>query len=476
MLGWLMRFFAGGAAASASAPARAPAAARDAGAPPARPASSPPAGPSPVAVASPVVATPDADAPVPASGGALLRRTEILDREQNVTGYAFELREELTDRIRAPGRRVRDFVDGLLVEQIDRFGRGAALRERIVCLRVWDGFLGQEVLARLAGVPATLLVQPEMPARAASAELLGHIERLRAAGLRIALDCNEPGAWLTSLLPAADAAVFRMGFCVPEEVVQFVRAIERLRPDVPVWAWEVGTLDDFELAREAGCAAFSGGFVMRRDDWKGNRLSPHGVRLASLLDRLRSGVDTHEIAAILKHDMALAYRLLRYVNAAAWGLKQRITSVEQAIVVLGQQALQRWVSMMIMGTARATPGAAVVLEAALVRARFLELLGALRGERDPAAQLFVLGLFSMLDVALKVPLEDALRPLNLSEPMQDALLALRGPMAPYLELALALERGNAERIRAFASVLNVSLGEINRLQFEALEWVQAAEG
>jgi len=483
MFGWLMRFFPGGAATPVTAPAppRAPAAALDTvtvtpdGVPSPAPAPSLAGGPLPGAAAAPMVAVPAPGTTASASGGALLRRTETLDREQNLTGYAFELREELTDRIRAPGRRVRDFVDGMLVEQIDRFGRGVALRGGTVCLRVWDGFLGQEVLGRLAGVPAILLVQPEMPASAASAELLGHLGRLRAAGLRIALDCNEPGPWLASLLPAADAVVFRMGFCVPEEVVQFVRAIERVRPDVPVWAWEVGTLDDFELAREAGCAAFSGGFVVRRDDWKGNRLSPHGVRLASLLNRLRSGVDTHEIAAILKHDMALAYRLLRYVNAAAWGLNQRITSVEQAIVVLGQQALQRWVSMMMMGSARTTPGAAVVLEAALVRARFLELLGALRGERDPAAQLFVLGLFSMLDVALKVPIEDALRPLNLSEPMQDALLAQRGPMAPYLELALALERGNAERIRAFAAVLNVDLGELNRLQFEALEWVQAAE-
>ena len=483
MFGWLMRLFAGDVPAPVATPAArlGPSAAPDtmadaaAAFPAAAATASAGCASSAGAASSSAVAVPDASAASPDTGGALLRRTEVLDREQSLVGYTFELREELTDRIRAPGRRARDFIDGVLVEQIDRYRHSAALRERSVCVRVWDGFLGQDVLTRLAGLPVTLLVQAENPARAASPEMLGHVERVRAAGLRVALDCNEPGPWLQSLLPAADAVVFRMGFCAPEEIVLFVHAIGRLRSNVPVWAWEVGTIDDFELALKADCAAFSGGFVVRRDDWKGNRLSPHGLRLASLLNRLRTGVDTREIAEILKHDMALAYRLLRYVNAAAWGLQQRITSVEQAIVVLGQQPLQRWVSMMLMGTARATPGAEVVLEAALVRARFLELLGALRGERDPAAQLFVLGLLSMLDVALKVPLEDAIRPLNLSEPMQDALLAHRGPMAPYLELALALERGNAERIRAFAAVLNVDLGALNRLQFEALEWVQAAE-
>jgi len=471
MFGWLTRLFAG-------APPASPAAVRSA-------VRVEPSVPSAVTIPA-VEAMPAAGTgPAPREAAAaavgesdrtaLLCRTEILDREQHLLGYAFELRDELTGRIRAPGRRARDFVDGLLVEQVAARGQGAALRDREVCLPIWDGFLAQPVIERLAGLQTALLVRPEAPGRRADADTLAHAARLRELGLRIVLDHNDAGPWLESLLPVADGAVFRMGFCAPDEIALFARTVTRLRPGLALWAWEVGTHDDFELARKVGCSAFAGGFVTRREDWKGRSLSPHGLRLASLLERLRRGVETQEIAEILKHDLALAYRLLRYVNAAAWGLNHHITSVEQAIVLLGQQPLQRWVSMMLMGSAREEPGAAVVMEAALVRARFLELLGAHRGERDPAAQLFVLGLFSMLDVALKMPMDEAIRPLKLSEPMQDALLHLRGPMAPYLELALAFERGDAQRIKSFADVLGVDLGELNRLQFEALDWVQAAE-
>ncbi|MCK0511775.1 EAL and HDOD domain-containing protein [Aromatoleum buckelii] len=331
------------------------------------------------------------------------------------------------------------------------------------------------MLERLAGLHVALLVQPENPARAAGSETIGRARRLQGLGMRVVLDHHDPGPWLDSLLPVADAVVFRMGFCVPEEVSLFARAIARRQSGVAVWAWDVGTHDDFELARSAGCSAFSGGFVTRRDDWKGNSLSPHAARLASLLARLHHGVETQEIAQILKHDLALAYRLLRYVNAAGWGLNHHITSVEQAVVLLGREPLQRWVSMMLLGSARGVPGTGAVLEVALTRARFLELLGALRGERDPAAQLFVLGLFSLLDVALKVPIEEAIRPLKLSAAMQDAILTRRGPMAPYLELALALEEGDAQRMKSFADVLGLEPGALARLQFEALDWVQLAE-
>lgn len=463
MFGWLKRLLGGED--EARAPVAVPAGV-------ALKAGDPPETPAPILPAAAQAAVPPADE---ASGLSLLRRVDVLDREQNLIGHAFDLREERAGRVRASGRRARDFMNALLVEQIDRHGRGGALRARQVCLGVWDAFLGHPALERLHGLHATLLVQPETPQHPASAQTLAQAAALRAAGVHIALDHNEAGPWLQSMLPVADAAVFRMGFCAPEEVTLFAREVQRLRPGLAVWAWEVGIHDEFELARSVGCAGFSGGFVTRREDWKGNALSPHGLRLASLLKRLRSGVDTQEIAEILKHDLALAYRLLRYVNAAAWGLNHRITSVEQAILLLGQQPLQRWVSMMLMGSAKAAPGEAVVMEEALVRARFLELLGNLRGERDPAAQLFVLGLFSMLDVALKVPLEDAIRPLKLSEPMQDALLHLRGPMAPYLELLLAFERGDAERVASFAQVLGVDAGELTRLQFEALDWVQSAE-
>ena len=222
---------------------------------------------------------------------SLLSRIDVLDREQNLAGYTFELREALTDRIRAPGRRARDFIDGLLVEQIDRYARRVAVSQRFVCLGVWDGFLGQPVLDRLNGMQAHLLVRPEHAERSATEDALAQVARVREAGHRIVLDSNETGAWLESMLPAADAALFRMGFCAPEEISLYTRSLERIRPGMPVWAWEVGTMDDFELARKVGCGVFSGGSVVRRDDWRGNSLTPHGMRLMSLLKRLRTGVE-----------------------------------------------------------------------------------------------------------------------------------------------------------------------------------------
>jgi c-di-GMP phosphodiesterase len=111
------------------------------------------------------------------------------------------------------------------------------------------------------------------------------------------------------------------------------------------------------------------------------------------------------------------------------------------------------------------------MEVALTRARFLELLGAGRLAEAQCEQLFVLGLFSMLDVALQVPLVEAIRPLRLPEVMNRALLQHSGPMGAFLALTEACERGNVEAVNQQAAAVGLSVAKVNACHFEALEWV-----
>ncbi|MDB5888602.1 MAG: hypothetical protein JWM03_1474, partial [Rhodocyclales bacterium] len=180
-----------------------------------------------------------------------------------------------------------------------------------------------------------------------------------------------------------------------------------------------------------------------------------------------------QIAAILRQDMAMSYRLMRYVNAAARGLNHQVSSIEQALLIMGQAQLDRWLTLMMLGGGLGGNGA--VLEAALVRARFMELLGqGYRGE-DTGDRLFVLGLFSMLDIALKVPLEEAIRPLNLPTQMREALLEQKGTLGNFLALAEASQNGETQRVMQHAVALGLTVRKVNARHIEALTWVNAPE-
>ena len=453
----LLRFFLGKPAPEPKAPARAPLA----------PAANTPA-PAAVATSDPAAAAADS-----AGETLLLARADILNRSRELHGFAFSLREAAAGKVRAKTRRARDFIDELQVDTLLR-GARSLLESRTAFITVWDGFLANEAVERLQGTRSVLILRPENPEAAPEPALLQRAQDLRSAGIKLALEDHVDTPWFSGFGPAADYFALDSARRSPAELRQLGPHLLRDNPMVAWLAWNVATEEDFEHVHRVGCEAFHGGFVTHRDDWQGNRLQPHSMRVAMLINRLREDTETKELAAVLKHDVALTYRLLRYVNAAAWGINKPITSIEHALVVLGRMPLRRWLALLLFGSAQKTPGAGALMEVALVRARFMELLGSDLVGKEVCEHLFMAGLFSLLDVIMRVPLDEALKPVNVPETVSDALLRREGPLLPYVEIAEALEEGDVAALERASEALGISIDQINRTQIEALLWVQSS--
>lgn len=403
-------------------------------------------------------------------GAPLLMRRDVLDAEMNVAAYAFALRGEPRDKLRGVSAQMRDFLDELLLEQMAQLDT-TALGERRCYAQVWESSLAKldpQALPPHCG----LLVVPTRADRPAEPTLLQRMASLRTAGVELWLDDCAGTPWFDSAAPHASGVVVRMAMRLPTEIADLLK---RLRRDgLQRAAWDIASQEEFELARSLGCSRFQGGFVTRRSDAGGRELTPQVLAVAKLITDLRQGADMREMAKVLKQDMAMSYRLLRYVNTAARGLERQLSSIEQALMVLGEEQLDRWLTLLMLGGNLG--GNAALMEAALVRARFLELLGEGRLPEAQCERLFVLGLFSMLDVALRIPLEQALEPLNLPEDMRMALLRQKGPFGAYLALAEAVERGQVERVLKHAVAVGLSTRKVNARHLAALAWVNTAEG
>ncbi|MDY0013656.1 MAG: HDOD domain-containing protein [Rhodocyclaceae bacterium] len=415
---------------------------------------------------------PPATPPAAPDDSPLLAHTEILGRQREPKGLAFSLGEAVAGKVRAPGRQGRDFLDGFLMDTLLRQA-DTLLTKRPAYVPVWDGFLVNPALERLTGRGWVLILRAEQPETAPAPALVARLRTLRAGGLRVALEDRIGTPWFQALAPEADLFALDSSRRAPGELRPLCA---RLMEDYPAqgWlAWNVATEEDFELLHRLGCEAFQGGFVTQRGDWSGNRLAPHSLRVARLIKQLREETETREIAEVLKQDLALTYRLLRYVNAAAWGINNPITSIEHALLVLGRLPLRRWLGLLLFGSARNSPGASTLMGMALTRARLMELLGQGRVTREEREQLFMLGLFSLIDVVLRVPLEQALQPVNLPESVCAALLKQEGPLAAYLIIAQAVERNDTTGLEAACAALDTCSEEINQLQIEALLWAEA---
>jgi EAL and modified HD-GYP domain-containing signal transduction protein len=200
-------------------------------------------------------------------------------------------------------------------------------------------------------------------------------------------------------------------------------------------------------------------------------LQPESLLIVQLMQMLQRNEDVRVIEAALKHDAALTYRLLRYINSPSVGMAVEIHSLRHAVAMLGYSPLYRWLSLLLATSNKG--GSPFMMKKAILRGRFVELMGQGMLPASEADNLFVAGMFSLLDQLLGVSMEGVLRKVQLTESVQQAILSRGGLYGPFVALAESceLDDGQASRL---SEALFLSADQVNAAQLSALVWAQDA--
>ena len=328
--------------------------------------------------------------------------------------------------------------------------------------------LGASVLAR-PGVaqqaPAgALLCVPDLAALPADVAAT-----LRSRGVRLGVPDGPPKA-----APQADFVLLQAASGGLDTLLLSAQHWREQRAPLPLVATGLQHLDDVERVLRAGFTLVGGVLDRSHGQPAPRPLSAGALRICELLNHLTLDHDTAVLAQAVRADVALSYRLLRYANSPALGLRHSVESVDDAVTLLGRQELQRWLNVLLLSVADSRQASRAVQEMALARGRLME--GLARQRNDPAPQLlFTMGVLSMLEVLLQMPLAAALAPLRLGDAVRQALLERRGPYADYLALAEALDRGDGGDSAA-VDLRADAFGGVDRVQDLADQaWAWAAE-
>lgn len=275
------------------------------------------------------------------------------------------------------------------------------------------------------------------------AEVLAGLRTLAGQGYQMALDDFVFQEDRQALLEVAHIVKIDL-MAVPRETLQ--AEVARLRRhDVRLIAEKVETHEDFEQCRELGFDYFQGYFLSRPNIVQGRQLPPNRLAVLQLLARLQDPqADAGDIERLVAQDVALSYKLLRYINSAFFALPKKIESIRQAVIYLGTRAIRTWVSLLVVAGLDDKPAALVAQ--AMQRARMCELL-AQRARRPQPDAYFTVGLFSLLEALLDAPLESILDTLPFSDGIRDALLRQEGPYGEALACVIAYERGHFLKAR-----------------------------
>ena len=296
-------------------------------------------------------------------------------------------------------------------------------------------------------------------------------EELRELGFRLALDDFVVQEGVERLLPLA--SVVKLDFMADsrERLKEVVSMLEKY--EVELLAEKIETEEDFQDAFVMGCVYFQGYFFAKPVILERNELPAAAWSHLKIMGAIqRPEMEVDEMTEIIASDPGLTYKLLQLVNSAAFGFEKKVSSIQQALVLLGEKELRRWLTFVILNSIRGDrPQEIMVL--ACTRGRFAELLACAIGREHLAPVLFLTGLLSMLGVIMGRPLKELLSELPLDKTIAQALLERKGPLAPYYYLVYSYERGQMDVVARLAEALGIDEETVGKCYIEAVRWTDS---
>jgi c-di-GMP phosphodiesterase len=269
-------------------------------------------------------------------------------------------------------------------------------------------------------------------------EMVSALRDLKGHGYHLALDGFGPQSDAEPVLDLFDVVKLNVHQLGHE---RFREQLKRLRAaSCVVLADGVATHPDHEFCADLGCDLFQGYFFCQPAVVGTRSISANRLALLQVVAALqRPDVELFDVEQLLGRDVALSFRMLRYVNSAFFGVRSEVRSIGQALALLGLENARRWATLSVLASVDDKPTELTLT--ALTRARFCELAGE-ELQIAGASQLFTLGLFSVLDALMDTPMHEAVQSLPLADDMRDALVHRRGPMGELLAAVAGRELGH----------------------------------
>ncbi|MGC9220858.1 MAG: EAL and HDOD domain-containing protein [Solirubrobacteraceae bacterium] len=357
-----------------------------------------------------------------------IARQPILNQQRVVEGYELLYPTGAVDETLAAIRITLDALSEIGLERMVGATRA--------WISVTPEFLTSDMVLNLP--PDRTVLEVSLDADQDDAHL-ARIAELRSAGYSFAAEHFRLTSPTTPLLDLVNMIKIDMRALGARELAR--HAFELREREVELVACEVQTGEEFTLARAAGANLFQGFFFCRPYMLPGRRITPSRAALLALASALQDpDIQLDGLERIIRSDVALSYRLLKYINSAYFSLRREITSIKHALALLGIEPLRRWATLSTFAEVGDQPRELLVT--ALVRARFCETAGS--ASDGTPAELFTLGLFSVLDALTGTPMYTALADLPLAPNLQEALLRHTGA-GRLLDCVIAIEEGDFER-------------------------------
>lgn len=293
------------------------------------------------------------------------------------------------------------------------------------------------------------------------------MKRLRDLGYRLALEDVSNYAEMSPVIELCD---FIFISCTTENYKEALNSLTRRYRHLSCIASDVNDMDIFGQIKYKGFHLFEGKFYSGPVTKGQNTIAPIKVNRIQLLNIVRNAnFEIEEVVKVVGQDPSLAISLLKFVNSPYLGLSQKIKTIQHAVAMLGQKEVRKWVTTAVSG-ALADDKPDEITRLSLMRAKFAENLAVHFEMAVHASSLFLMGLFSILDAVLEMPMGEALKIVAVSDKIHDALVYMKGDFSKVLSFIYAYETADWNEVYRLIIIYSLNVEDVFNAYIDTVRW------
>lgn len=400
---------------------------------------------------------------------SFVARQAIFDKQLNTVGYELLFRNSMDNRF--PDMSAEQATTQLIEEQF----LSAPVGRKSDNSTVYVNFPYQLLVEGLAEtLPINRVVIEILENAEPDIKLLETVKRMHTLGFRIALDDFEPGNQWEAFLPYVNVIKFDIRRSPREKISDYILANRELLRHAVFLAEKVETYEEFETFKKLGFHLFQGYFFSKPVVTRRNKLAQNRAFALKLMQEVNvESPNLNKIEDLLKRDVSLSFKIMRYAQNILYNTRGisgfRNQSLRDIVVYLGIGEMRRFVLVACLTSFEDVTNTEIYY-LSLIRAKFCELVAARTSTNNIANDAFMVGLFSLLDVILGLPLEELVAQIAVSPEVARALEANSGELYPYVQLARLYEQRMWDEASDVAHEIGLPNSAISELMNQAAKW------
>ncbi len=391
-------------------------------------------------------------------------RQPILDTKQKIYGYELLFRSGLENvfdtRMDIDVASSKTLLDSHLVFGIDELTMGK---------KAFLNFTKKVLLSEVAlALPKELLVIELLETIEPEPAVVEVCRKYKEKGYILALDDFQYVPEYQPLIDLAD--IIKVDFLLTKGIERMQVVQRSGKEHIKYLAEKIENNEEFQESVGYGYSYFQGFFFCRPVILSGKDVPSYKLNLMQLMRELNQPyMNVNKVESVIMRDVALSYKLLRFINSAAFGIPREIRSIRHALNLLGLLELKKWMSLIVLSQLGSDKPEELMISS-IVRARFCELVAEQTRNKDRTNDFFLTGLFSFMDTFLNRPMQEILAELPIAADIKDALLGGSNPLRQALDLIINYEQGDWDGVGELVTLLKLDSGKILSNYLTAVKW------